>query len=61
MEKKLNLRLVAVAVIALILLIIVLIGLLPILGNNSSILRQCRFNESSGGYDKCFWRWDPAL
>jgi hypothetical protein len=42
-------------------IIVLLIILAPLRGNNSSLLRTCRFDESSGRYSKCLWSWDDRL
>ena len=48
-------------VILLILVILLLLSLVPIFGNNNSLLRRCRFNERTGNYDVCKWFWDSEL
>jgi len=45
-------------VVFIIILLLLLLGFLPIFKNNSSLLRKCRFNESTRGHDKCFWLWE---
>ena len=48
-------------VITAVILVLLVIGFAPVRGNNSSLLRTCRFDEASGTYSKCFWSWDKAL
>lgn len=33
----------------------------PPLGGSNRLLRVCKFDERTGKYDGCLWRWDPAL
>lgn len=48
-------------VITTVILVLLAIGFAPVRGNNSSLLRTCRFDEASGAYSKCFWSWNKAL
>ncbi len=51
-----------IIIILLLIIVALAIGIfLPVMPNGSSFLRRCKFNESTGSYDRCYWLWDKNL